>query len=59
MAVQDMGEKMKLMLTHLSLSSITECFMGRKQKGAESVIHLQSSSLKSISIMQSIGFNLS
>lgn len=59
MVVQDMEEKTKLMLTHLSLSSTTECFMGGKHKGVESLIPLQSNFLRSIFIMQNIGFSLS
>lgn len=53
-----MEEKMKLILTPF-LSNTTECYMGREQKGVESVIPLRSSFLKSTFIMQSIGFSLS
>lgn len=58
MGARDMKEKMKLILTQ-SLSSTIECYMGREQKRVESVIPLPSSFLKSISIMQNIGFSLS
>ena len=58
MGAQDMEEKMKLILNHLCLSNITECYMERKLKEVANVIHLQSSFLKSTFIMLSIGFNL-
>lgn len=37
MEVQDTEEKMRLILTHLFLSSITGCYMGEKQKEVGSV----------------------
>ena len=58
MGAQDMEEKMKLIWTHLSLSNITECYMGRKLEGVKNVIRLQLSFLKNLSTMLSIGFNL-
>jgi hypothetical protein len=58
MGVQDMEEKRKLILNHLSLSNITECYMERKLIEVANAIHLLLSFLKSISIMLSIGFNL-
>lgn len=58
MGARDMEEKMKLIPTRLSLSNITECYMGRKLKEVANVILLQLSFLRNISTTLSIGFNL-
>jgi len=44
MGVQDMEEKRKLILNHLSLSNITECYMERKPTEVANAIHLRLSS---------------
>jgi hypothetical protein len=44
MGVQDMEEKRKLILNHLSLSNITECYMERKLTEVANAIHLRLSS---------------
>ena len=58
MGTQDMVEKMKLRMIRLCLLSITECYMERKLIEGESEILSPLSFLRSIFIMQSIGFNL-
>jgi len=58
MGAQDTEEKMRLIRTRLSLSNITECYMGRKLKEDANVIRLQLSFLRNISTTLSIGFNL-